>query len=209
MASAEYSVNPVSTPVLTRLTAIPPTYFREIFGLATSSASFSTGKPRLSHEADCLAKIPPVVAWGITMRGKSGGEFVAFERLCAGQPFGVGTAAHHGHVAPGDRCFPLGLQASISHQPRQHRHHRTARFQQRSSTNCSSSESKPPTTARRALTCSSAPSMTARIMLWCPRDCLVEVFSAGAVHYPSRRIMKPVAALVPGENDAKSNTLIY
>jgi hypothetical protein len=88
--------------------------------LATSSASFSTGKPRLSHEADCLAKIPPVVAWGITMRGKSGGEFVAFERLCAGQPFGVGTAAHHGHVAPGDRCFPLGLQASISHQPRQH-----------------------------------------------------------------------------------------
>jgi hypothetical protein len=34
LASAEYSVNPVSTPVLTRLTAIPPTYFREIFGLA-------------------------------------------------------------------------------------------------------------------------------------------------------------------------------
>jgi len=49
----------------------------------------------------------------------------------------------------------------------------------------------------------------ARIMAWCPSDCLVEVFSVGAFHYPSHRIMKPAAALVPGENEAKLNTLIF
>jgi hypothetical protein len=46
LASAEYSVNPVSTPVLTRLTAIPPTYSREIFGLTeaiTTMNSFTFG----------------------------------------------------------------------------------------------------------------------------------------------------------------------